>query len=358
MTKPVLLQIACSPYYQECINISKETHLRYCRRHDYEYRLLTDMPEPISWNKMAYKRDLMTKDGPEQIFYIDADAMIVDEDYDLRNALPKDAWLGLTTAAYPWSYEIWHYQIGCSYWRNCPEARSFIDAVLARQNDPDPDHWVEQGAVNRELLENRQWQLGFVNLPGKFNSGGGYWLPVEDAIVAAFHAREDRPEAMRRFLRWQTFKEHVQPYIKGTGIEFGCGLNPVKGAAILVDHNPRVFANYQYHWCPWHWPFWSPEGRGSMFEVHTRDIRHGFPDWKGKRFDFCYASDLMQYLPNPQVLIQTCAEALNHDCSLILVESAVSEGLAIAAAEADKRLKPEKTARFGETGIVRVWKKG
>jgi hypothetical protein len=322
MSRPLFLQLGCSPMHRECLSITETAHKEYCKQHDYEYRIVENLPEPISWKKLSYLLNLMQPNGPQEIYFLDADAMVVDPLFDMRDILPEDAWLGCVISPVPWEYENWHIQFGVSYWRNCVKAKEFLNRVLMHQYSPDPYYGLEQGAINKLLLEERHWQSGFCALPSRFNSGGGHFHPREDAVVAGFHAKKDRPEVMRTFVRRQNLLPKLASYLKGNGVDFGCGMLPIPGAYCLVDINPGITDFYNKH-LPFSKDQWPPHGEGKLFEVNVRDINAGFEDWilSNRKFNFIYCGKMLQSIENVERFAHICSEILHSEGALILEEN-------------------------------------
>lgn len=165
-------------------------HRAYCEKWGYDYRAVFDFADV--WLKLELTLEAMQSGHYSHVFIIDADAIVVDFETDLRTCLPSWAFLGLTTHPYP-MLDVWHWNVGCSFWQTSQQGIEFLQETLKARGRP---QWHEQAEINAQLMDNpERWQSGFVQLPRHFNNN---WhdQPLQDAVVLAWHGYMD-PEGRR-----------------------------------------------------------------------------------------------------------------------------------------------------------------
>ena len=207
--KPLLLQTVTTKdqtpstdQSHAMISVSKERHVNYCLKHD--YHLSVDEIEmdiskfwSICWERWRTIRFHLASGKYSHVFHLDADAVIAKTDVDLRDVFGDgDGWLAVTIHAHPTQFNTFHLQAGIMYWRACPEAIEFIDAVLSHQEKAETQGYgiADQSGLNYEMLYGpnaARFQKGLVILPHKWNANI-HNQPHEDAIVGAFHGCPDR----------------------------------------------------------------------------------------------------------------------------------------------------------------------
>jgi SAM-dependent methyltransferase len=98
--------------------------------------------------------------------------------------------------------------------------------------------------------------------------------------------------------------DDLRKYLTGEGIDFGCEVDPVPGATVLVDGQQAIAHRF-----------------GATHEVHIRDVNEPFDDWfaAGRQFDFVYSSHLLEHVLNPHAFLSTCCRLLKPGGHLILV---------------------------------------
>lgn len=123
----VLLQYAsgaCEPL----LDVSRKWHQVYCERHGYGYltcRHVYDNERNPVWNKLAFLLEFL-RDWPhvENVVLLDADALIVNADAQLTEALPSTKQLALLFKHFCNS--------GTMVMRNCPEVLDLFEKVWER----------------------------------------------------------------------------------------------------------------------------------------------------------------------------------------------------------------------------------
>ena len=145
-------------------NMLRMTYLRhsaYAIAHKMDYWNINGdyapemLSEAGSWAKVAMIDDCLKK-GYEYVFWIDADAAIVDFGTDLRDAVKdcewgacehdpeKSAWLKQNNVQK-------HINVGVMYIKSTPGTKKFVE--LWRGAYPGPPRWAEQGAFNKLMEE-------------------------------------------------------------------------------------------------------------------------------------------------------------------------------------------------------------
>lgn len=195
--KPLFLTLGSegSPY-AGMVRDHEARHRAYCEKWGMEYR--ADFGgDGTCWYKL--EKALEAMEGPDysHVFIVDADSMVVDFDTDLRECLPSWAFLGLVTHPYPMLQDVWHWNVGCSFWQNTQLGREFLTECLKAKERPG---WHEQAEINLMLLsDTERWQKGFVQLSRHWNNN---WhdQPHEDAVIMAWHGYME-PDARRLFMQ-------------------------------------------------------------------------------------------------------------------------------------------------------------
>lgn len=145
-------------------NMLRMTYLRhsaYAIAHHMDYYNIQGdyapdmLSEAGSWAKVAMIDDSLKK-GYQYVFWIDADAAIVDFETDLRDAVKDCEWGACEhdPAKSKWLASLKidkHINVGVMYIKNTPGACKFIE--MWRSAYPGPPRWAEQGAFNKLLVE-------------------------------------------------------------------------------------------------------------------------------------------------------------------------------------------------------------
>ena len=143
--------------FHDMMRLTYQRHAAYTRAHnmDYWHLLSEELPElyPGGWGKVSFLRQAAQRHY-EHIFWIDADAAIVDMDIDLREALPEGMTGGACIHDAPGIKK--HLNIGVMYYRNTPELLPFLDEWLASY--PGDKMWLEQGSFN-VIYESGKYKL-------------------------------------------------------------------------------------------------------------------------------------------------------------------------------------------------------
>jgi hypothetical protein len=244
MSKPLFLQIGGSGAYRDMVIDHEQRHRAYCEKWSYAYFAITDGVEDAwyklelaldamgqrDWYELADNHDVWGKHTDpnkyDYIFLIDADVIIADFERDMRETLPPHAFLALTVHPYPSGFDVFHWQVGMSYWRNTPDARQFLTEVLADKDkyDRSDNVWNEQECINQKLQHGKgEWQRGLRTLPHWWNNNT-HDMPLGQEVVAAFHGNS-QPEVRRQIMR-EYAKAHPWP---GQTEALPCGCKNLRG---------------------------------------------------------------------------------------------------------------------------------
>jgi len=136
-------------------------HSAYAAAHNMDYYniqgdIFPDMlSEAGAWAKVGLVNDMLNK-GYKYVFWIDADAAIMDFTTDLRDAV-KDCDIGAcehdpAKSKYLADLKIEkHINVGVMYFKNTTGTKKFVEKWLASY--PGPVRWADQGAFNALLIE-------------------------------------------------------------------------------------------------------------------------------------------------------------------------------------------------------------
>ena len=174
-----LLQTARGEYTQ-MLDISRQRHADYARRHGMEYVTFEGAVLPDwwgGWDSVPLILDLVRRDDTGIVFYLDADTLIVG-DGNPREALGTYL-IGMTR--HPGPPE--HYNSGMMLVRACAQTAALIQRVL--DAGPGKRPWWEQTIFN-QLLTEREWMGRVATLPHEWNSTAVLGHP-ERCIVRAWH---------------------------------------------------------------------------------------------------------------------------------------------------------------------------
>jgi galactosyl transferase GMA12/MNN10 family len=205
--KPLFLQIGASDDFRGMIEDHAARHQSYCERHGYEYKAvfgdtIHEDQTAGGWFRIQAVLDAMESGDHDFIFWIDADAFVVDGNADMRLAVPEWAFIGMCVHPVPWGAEPVHFQTGCFYMRTCDEAIAFLREVLRQRGElAGRDIPVTDQCVMNALLfqQGAHWQRGLCVLQNLWNWTVGC-TEIGPCVVAAFHGRYI-PRVRRQFMR-------------------------------------------------------------------------------------------------------------------------------------------------------------
>jgi hypothetical protein len=115
--------------YEPLLEISSQTFAAYAARHGYDLVLRKDVPDdgrPIPWAKVPLVLELL--ETYDLVVWIDADAIIVDDRYDLADEIRADRWMYLSRMTTP---EGLVPNTGVWMFTQRAESKAFLGAVYA-----------------------------------------------------------------------------------------------------------------------------------------------------------------------------------------------------------------------------------
>jgi hypothetical protein len=178
--KTILLQQA-SNGYEELLDISNKQHSEYCKKHNilfYSVRGNLQTERHPSWNKILLIMEALKSFEVQQVIWIDADAVIVDFNQDIRYAITSNKELGMCKHPNPE-----HYNSGAIFVKNQSRSVDFFNDVwkLGDINHP----WHEQIRINETILK---YSDIIETVDNKWNSTLGV-TEVPSPVVYAFHGQ-------------------------------------------------------------------------------------------------------------------------------------------------------------------------
>lgn len=194
-------------YFVKMMELTKEHHAEYCEAHGFDFwhtyeQGLYSM-EDGAWTKIELIQRAMNQ-GYQDIIWIDADALIVDEKVDLRKAVE----VGKIGACWHRIPQLHHWNVGVLYISNTEETHKFVDEWLATY--PPADGWREQGHFNRMALENNV----VVTLSDRWNATIDVSM-VPDAVVMGFHGQNPWDRRYKQML--DAFTQLYPEKVKNAG---------------------------------------------------------------------------------------------------------------------------------------------
>ncbi|MDQ4041721.1 MAG: hypothetical protein M3141_08220 [Actinomycetota bacterium] len=145
--RKVLCSLAVGPQ-ERLLRLARPGFVRYADRHGYDLdvrnRLLTD-ERPPPWSKILLVRELL--ETYDIVFWIDADAVIVDPRLDIATELGSRSFMGLVEHRYD---DVAVPNTGVLVLRRDALAQEFLQAVWESADLVD-HRWWENAAVMRQL---------------------------------------------------------------------------------------------------------------------------------------------------------------------------------------------------------------
>jgi Nucleotide-diphospho-sugar transferase len=151
----IALLTICDENYSEISSRTLPSMRRYADRFGLD--LLSMLPDtkscPAAWSKITCIRDVL-QSGFEYCFYVDADAMFVRFDRDIRECLraEKDLYICCHTPNNSEKYAPipTHFNAGVMVWSSSAWSISFLNELL-QQTDFIHHYWCEQAALLKQL---------------------------------------------------------------------------------------------------------------------------------------------------------------------------------------------------------------
>lgn len=191
--------------YHAALDLVYKRHLAYADKWNMDYLVVRGevrvdfKPNNGGWAKLELVR-MALADGYKFIIWIDADAMIVDMDTDLREGCPEG--LGMVLHTGPGTPGP-HLNVGVMLIQNTPRVRALVDEWLTRYPGTTEFPWYEQGEAHK-LARDPKWQDVIIQIDSKWNSCIYAGTHVDNAIIEAWHGMGNgamRLAQMRQFMK-------------------------------------------------------------------------------------------------------------------------------------------------------------
>jgi len=189
--KPLFVQAGCGEAYSAMIDDHMDRHVAYCKKWDIDYahiKLGELQNYDHYWFRVPYLIENMKSGKWSHVIMADSDVMVVDFHYDMREALPDWAFLGMVMYPFPSPFEACHLNAGVMYVRSCDEAIEFFEHIMDRRNQRSGNlGWCEQAVINDLFINNPRWQKGIRVLSRRWNNNLHDATAIANPIVAGFH---------------------------------------------------------------------------------------------------------------------------------------------------------------------------
>ena len=203
MNDRVLVQFATGRFYEEMVALTHDKHAAFAAKYNADFIVnhqadsttwTGGAPRNINFRKLEIMIEMVEK--YQKVLYLDADAVIVRDDFDIFNA----AGYGIAFCA------IWenmrivqtHINAGVCLINSSPEVKEFLhewNKSPGGEAYKGETGWHDQAVMNR-MMEDRKWHDLLTILPNRFN-----WCPetqeARDPFIRAFHGKGNRLEQMR-----------------------------------------------------------------------------------------------------------------------------------------------------------------
>ncbi len=177
--RAVILQLATGAH-RELLALTREHHRRYADKHGLEYLCVEHnpaAPKRAGWGKIRMILSALEM-GFDRIVWLDADAVIVDENVDLSSLVPA----GIGMVRHPnGDGKGRHWNSGVMIVKASDAVRQFLESVDREPENDSP--WMEQLPINTLASDNSSAIL--VELPAALNSTPGAVVADEPVIAAA-----------------------------------------------------------------------------------------------------------------------------------------------------------------------------
>ena len=206
MNTRVLVQFATGQFYEEMVALTHAKHAAYAAKYNADFIVVREansttwpgQPRNINFRKLEIMIEMVEK--YEKVLYLDADAVIVRDDFDIFTA----AGYGIAFCA------IWetlrivktHINAGVCLINSSPEVKEFLhewNKSPGGEVYKGEGQWHDQAVMNR-MMEDRKWRDLLTILPNRFN-----WCPetqeARDPFIRAFHGKGERIEQIRELCK-------------------------------------------------------------------------------------------------------------------------------------------------------------
>jgi hypothetical protein len=187
------------------LELVEERHLSYCRKWKIDYMSVIGevredyKPNTGGWAKIELVLRALEK-GYSYVAWIDADAMIVDMNTDLRSGCPDGVGMVLHDGQ---GTPGPHLNVGIMLMKNSDKVREFYEELAKRYPGTNEFPWFEQGEANK-MSKEPKWKDVVFKIDNKWNSCLYAKTHVDDAVIEAWHGMGDpaqRTAQMQAYLQ-------------------------------------------------------------------------------------------------------------------------------------------------------------
>jgi hypothetical protein len=190
--------------YHPALELVRERHQAYADKWKFDYLVVfgeVRLDWEVShggWAKLELVRQMLAK-GYKYVVWVDADAMIVDMNTDLREGCPEG--LGMVVhngAGTPGP----HMNVGVMLMQNSERVRAFFDEWVTRYPGTTEFPWYEQGEAHK-MAHDPKWAGVVIEIDKRWNSCVYAETHVNNAVIEGWHGMgtpAQRTEQMRTFL--------------------------------------------------------------------------------------------------------------------------------------------------------------
>ena len=190
--------------YHPAIELVRERHQAYADKWKFDYLVVfgeVRLDWEVShggWAKLELVRQMLAR-GYRYVVWVDADAMIVDMNTDLRDGCPEG--LGMVRH-FGKGTPAPHLNVGVMLMQNSERVRAFFDEWVSRYPGTTEFPWYEQGEANK-MSTDPLWSDVVKEIGMRWNSCLYAGTQCDNPVVAAWHGMgtpAQRIEQMRTAL--------------------------------------------------------------------------------------------------------------------------------------------------------------
>jgi galactosyl transferase GMA12/MNN10 family len=182
----ILLLTAYDAGFVDIASLSIPRMMRYAKRHNLSFRAVTDSASerPGSWIKVPPIRAALNEKF-DYVWWIDADALLLRDDIDIRSAIIPTAdlllsWLGPETTDWHGPPELpGHFNAGVMLIRVGSWARDFLKLIWEETNS---HQWADQASILHHLGYDNLLGLGVENPLSVHRKHLGYLDPAWNSV--------------------------------------------------------------------------------------------------------------------------------------------------------------------------------
>ena len=195
--------------FKEALELVRPRHQAYANKWHFDYLVVIGevredwLPNHGGWAKVELMRQMLAK-GYQYVIWIDADAMIIDMDTDLREGCPQGLGMVLHHGAVTPGP---HLNVGVMMIQNSEKVRAFFDEWASRYPGTNEFPWYEQGEANK-MAKEPKWQGVVIQIEDKWNSCIAAENHVDNAVIEGWHGMGD---AYMRLQQMQEFIKTLDP---------------------------------------------------------------------------------------------------------------------------------------------------